>query len=153
MKCVRLGSPPLYQRTDKFWVQLASSAYCGHVLKTRFTQLKASRVWNEAWLSSFFYKPCNYELFVKQSLNMENAIFMARDSIVERDDIKDPFGGVTMFNKNYDHLPKETYFGLYREATRGNANYFLTYENGKEAARVQDELRLVQMVLIDGTII
>ncbi|KAG4167636.1 hypothetical protein ERO13_A13G208000v2 [Gossypium hirsutum] len=41
---------------------------------------------------------------------------------------------------NYDHLPKETHFGLYREATRGNPNYFLTYGNEKEAARVQDEL-------------
>ncbi|KAA3464209.1 glycosyltransferase-like KOBITO 1 [Gossypium australe] len=144
------------------------------------------RIWNETWLSSFFYKPCNYELFVKQSLNMENAISMARDagmdwiihldtdeliypagaseyslrqllldlpsyvdlvvfpnyeSSVERDDIKDPFGEVSMFKKNYDHLPKETYFGLYREATRGNPNYFLTYGNGKESARVQDELR------------
>nr|KJB76261.1 hypothetical protein B456_012G080800 [Gossypium raimondii] len=48
---------------------------------------------------------------------------------------------VSMFKKNYDHLPKETYFGLYREATRGNPNYFLTYGNGKEAARVQNELR------------
>ncbi|KAK5835642.1 glycosyltransferase-like KOBITO 1 [Gossypium arboreum] len=149
-------------------------------------QQAKSRIWNETWLSSFFYKPCNYELFVKQSLNMENAIFMARDagmdwiihldtdeliypagaseyslrqvlldlpsdvdlvvfpnyeSSVERDDIKDPFGEVSMFKKNYDHLPKETYFGLYREATRGNPNYFLTYGNGKEAARVQDELR------------
>lgn len=37
-----------------------------------------SRIWNETWLSSFFYKPCNYELFVKQSLNMEMAIVMAR---------------------------------------------------------------------------
>ncbi|KAG4151542.1 hypothetical protein ERO13_D04G071700v2 [Gossypium hirsutum] len=149
-------------------------------------QQAKSRIWNETWLSSFFYKPCNYELFVKQSLNMENAIFTARDagmdwiihldtdeliypagaseyslrqllrdlpsdvdlvvfpnyeSSVERDDIKDPFGEVSMFKKNYDHLPKETYFGLYREATRGNPNYFLTYGNGKEAARVQDELR------------
>ncbi|KAB2050176.1 hypothetical protein ES319_A13G227900v1 [Gossypium barbadense] len=41
---------------------------------------------------------------------------------------------------NYDHLPKETHFGLYREATRGNPNYFLTYGNEKEAPRVQDEL-------------
>ncbi|KAH1096850.1 hypothetical protein J1N35_013771 [Gossypium stocksii] len=38
MKCVRLGSPPLYQRTDKFRVQLASTTYCSHVPKTRFTQ-------------------------------------------------------------------------------------------------------------------
>ncbi|KAI3739712.1 hypothetical protein L2E82_30123 [Cichorium intybus] len=37
------------------------------------------RIWNETWLSSFFYKPCNYELFVKQSLNMEMAIVMARN--------------------------------------------------------------------------
>ncbi|XP_039002592.1 glycosyltransferase-like KOBITO 1 [Hibiscus syriacus] len=145
-----------------------------------------SRIWNETWLSSFFYKPCNYELFVKQSLNMEMAIVMARDagmdwilhldtdelihpagareyslrqllldvpnnvdmvifpnyeSSVERDDIKDPFTEVSMFKKNYDHLPKETYFGMYKESTRGNPNYFLTYGNGKAAARIQDHLR------------
>ncbi|GJM91606.1 hypothetical protein PR202_ga07998 [Eleusine coracana subsp. coracana] len=39
-----------------------------------------SRIWNETWLAGFFYKPCNYELFVKQSLNMEMAIVMARDA-------------------------------------------------------------------------
>ncbi|KAH0944073.1 hypothetical protein HID58_003710 [Brassica napus] len=145
-----------------------------------------SRIWNETWLSSFFYKPCNYELFVKQSLNMEMAIVMARDagmdwilhldtdeliypagareyslrrllldvppnvdmvifpnyeSSVERDDIKDPFTEVSMFKKNYDHLPKDTYFGMYKEATRNNPNYFLTYGNGKSVARVQDHLR------------
>ncbi|KAF8376818.1 hypothetical protein HHK36_031505 [Tetracentron sinense] len=43
-------------------------------------QQAKSRIWNETWLSSFFYKPCNYELFVKQSLNMEMAIVMARDA-------------------------------------------------------------------------
>ncbi|KAK3021334.1 hypothetical protein RJ639_047077 [Escallonia herrerae] len=144
------------------------------------------RIWNETWLAGFFYKPCNYELFVKQSLNMEMAIVMAREagmdwiihldtdellhpagareyslrqllsevpanvdmvvfpnyeSSVERDDIKDPFGEVSMFKKNYDHLPKDTYFGNYKEATRGNPNYFLTYGNGKSAARIQDHLR------------
>jgi len=41
-----------------------------------------SRIWNETWLASFFYKPCNYELFVKQSLNMEMAIVMARVWVV-----------------------------------------------------------------------
>ncbi|KHF99735.1 Dephospho-CoA kinase [Gossypium arboreum] len=143
-------------------------------------QQAKSRIWNETWLSSFFYKPCNYELFVKQSLNMEMAIVMARDagmewilhldtdelihpagareyslrqllldvpsnvdmeSSVERDDIKDPFTEVSMFKKNYDHLPKDTYFGMYKESTRGNPNYFLTYGNGKAAARIQDHLR------------
>ncbi|EYU38251.1 hypothetical protein ABFS82_02G114200 [Erythranthe guttata] len=149
-------------------------------------QQAKSRIWNETWLSSFFYKPCNYELFVKQSLNMEMAIVMAREagmewilhldtdelihpagareyslrqllldvprnvdmvvfpnyeSSVERDDIKDPFTEVSMFKKNYDHLTKDTYFGMYKESTRGNPNYFLTYGNGKSIARVQDHLR------------
>ncbi|KAK1366063.1 Glycosyltransferase-like KOBITO 1 [Heracleum sosnowskyi] len=145
-----------------------------------------SRIWNETWLSNFFYKPCNYELFVKQSLNMEVAIVQARkggmdwiihldtdelvhpagtheyslrelfsnvpenidmvvfpnyESSVERDDIKDPFSEVSMFKKNFDHLPKETYYGNYKEATRGNPNYFLTYGNGKAAARIVKNLR------------
>ncbi|XP_043693645.1 glycosyltransferase-like At2g41451 [Telopea speciosissima] len=149
-------------------------------------QQARSRIWNETWLSSFFYKPCNYELFVKQSLNMEMAIVMARDagmdwiihldtdelihpagaqeyslrqllldvpgnadmvifpnyeSSVERDDIKEPFSEVSMFKKNYDHLTKDVYFGMYKESTRGNPNYFLTYGNGKAAARIQDHLR------------
>ncbi|AES81301.1 hypothetical protein MtrunA17_Chr7g0256941 [Medicago truncatula] len=149
-------------------------------------QQAKSRIWNETWLSSFFYKPCNYELFVKQSLNMEMAIVMARDSgmdwiihldtdelihpagtqeysmrqllsdvpgnvdmvifpnyesSVERDDITEPFSEVSMFKKNYDHLPKDVYFGNYKDATRGNPNYFLTYGNGKSAARIQDHLR------------
>ncbi|MCO5613351.1 hypothetical protein L7F22_067627 [Adiantum nelumboides] len=42
-------------------------------------QQAKSRIWNETWLSSFFFRPCNYELFVKQSLNMEMAIVMARE--------------------------------------------------------------------------
>ncbi|KAG6596955.1 Glycosyltransferase-like protein, partial [Cucurbita argyrosperma subsp. sororia] len=149
-------------------------------------QQAKSRIWNETWLSSFFYKPCNYELFVKQSLNMEMAIVMARsagmdwiihldtdelmhpagtreyslrllladvpanvdmvifpnyESSVERDDVKEPFSEVSMFKKNYDHLPKDVYFGNYKDATRGNPNYFLTYGNGKSAARIRDHLR------------
>eukprot|EP00250_Pteridium_aquilinum_P010219 c19222_g1_i1 orf=711-1865(-) len=148
-------------------------------------QLK-SRIWNETWLASFFFRPCNYELFVKQSLNMEMAIVIAREagmdwiihldtdellhpagageyslrrlladvdknvdmvifpnyeSAIERDDISDPFTEVSMFKKNYDHVSKETYFGMYKEATRGNPNYFLTYGNGKSAARIKDHLR------------
>ncbi|XP_057543798.1 glycosyltransferase-like At3g57200 isoform X3 [Amaranthus tricolor] len=144
------------------------------------------RIWNESWLSNFFYKPCNNELFVKQTLNMEMAIGMATDagmewifhldtdellhpagtrgysvtellmdvpadvdmivfsnyeSAVERSDIKEPFSEVSMFKKNFDHLPKETYFGHYKESTRGNPNYFLTYGNGKAAARIQNQLR------------
>jgi hypothetical protein len=30
---------------------------------------------------------------------------------------------ISMFEKRYDHLPKDTYFVLYKEATRANRNY------------------------------
>ncbi|PWA92792.1 glycosyltransferase family 92 [Artemisia annua] len=157
-----------------------------HRTKEFEEQQAKSRIWNETWLSGFFYKPCNYELFVKQSLNMEIAIVMAKEaqmdwilhldtdelihpagaheysvrqlssevpehvdvvvfpnyeSGVERDDIHDPFSEISLFKKNFDHLTKETYFGTYKESTRGNPNYFLTYGNGKSAARVQQHLR------------
>ncbi|GKA34816.1 glycosyltransferase-like protein, partial [Tanacetum coccineum] len=157
-----------------------------HRTKELEEQQAKSRIWNETWLSGFFYKPCNYELFVKQSLNMEMAIVMAKEaqmdwilhldtdesihpagaheysvrqllsevpehvdvvvfpnyeSGVERDDIQDSFSEISLFKKNFDHLTKETYFGNYKESTRGNSNYFLTYGNGKSAARVQQHLR------------
>ncbi|PQQ07660.1 glycosyltransferase-like [Prunus yedoensis var. nudiflora] len=73
--------------------------------------------------------------------NVDMVIFPNYESSVEQDDIKEPFSEVSMFKKNYDHLPKDVYFGNYKEATRGNPNYFLTYGNGKSAARVQDHLR------------
>lgn len=38
-----------------------------------------SHAWQENWLSAFFNKPCNHELFVKQSLNMEIGIVFARE--------------------------------------------------------------------------
>ena len=37
-----------------------------------------SRIWKESWLGKFFDKPCNNELFVRQSLNMEIAIQTAQ---------------------------------------------------------------------------
>nr|GEZ62684.1 glycosyltransferase-like At2g41451 [Tanacetum cinerariifolium] len=145
-----------------------------------------SRMWNEAPMSRYFYKPCNYELFVKQYLNTEMAIVMAEEahmdwifhldtdeliypagtreyslvellldvpeyvdmvifpnyeSCVERDDIHEPFSEVSLFKKNYDHLTEEIYYGNYKESVRGNPGYFLTYSNGKSAARVQQHLR------------
>ncbi|XP_019186645.1 PREDICTED: glycosyltransferase-like At2g41451 [Ipomoea nil] len=146
-----------------------------------------SRIWNESWMGPLLYKPCNYELFVKQTLNMEMAIVMAREagmdwifhldtdelihpagsgafsvqqllssvpaevdtvvfsnyeSIVERDDIKDPFSEVSLFKKNRDHIADEAYYKHYHEACPGTTSYFfLTYVNGKSAARIQDHLR------------
>lgn len=68
-------------------------------------------------------------------------VFPNYESAVERDDIREPFSEVSMFKKNYDHLTRDNYFAHYKEATRGNPNYFLTYGNGKAAARIQDNLR------------
>lgn len=145
-----------------------------------------SRIWNETWLAAFFHKPCNHELFVRQSLNMEIAIEMAtRDSVdwllhidtdelmypggndgfslqhvlasfddevdtvvfpnyeslPESDRIHDPFTEVTLFKRNYAHVVSESYFKSYHTVARGNPNYFITYGNGKSAARVRPGLR------------
>ena len=58
-----------------------------------------SRIWNETWLASFFYKPCNYELFVKQSLNMEMAIVMARVCILFFHLLHDTISIFSLYNK------------------------------------------------------
>ncbi|EFN51864.1 hypothetical protein CHLNCDRAFT_7951, partial [Chlorella variabilis] len=145
-----------------------------------------SRIWKESWLSAFFHKPCNHELFVLQSLNMEVGIEMALkdgidwllhvdtdeliypsgspayslqevlgqvpadvdtlvfpnyESLPERDDVVDPFLEVTMFKKNYAHVVSDLYFKSYGVVARGNPNYFITYGNGKSAARVQHGMR------------
>ena len=146
-----------------------------------------SRIWNEKWLAFYFDKPCNYELFVRQNLNLETAIatalaeggigwiahidtdellypagasdfslrtllaavpanfdaliFPNYETAVERDDVEDPFTQVTLFKRNFDHVVREVYFGRYKEMTRNNPNYFLTYGNGKAAARLVPGLR------------
>jgi hypothetical protein len=147
---------------------------------------KNSRIWNESWLSAFFNKPCNNELFVTQSLNMEYAIQMGKEdeidwllhidtdeliypggshqyalqevlakvpaevdllvfpnyeSLPERDDVSYPFVEVSLFKRNFNHVVSEHYFKNYATVAKGNPNYFITYGNGKSAARVQDGLR------------
>lgn len=42
-----------------------------------------SRIWSESWLYAFFNKPCNHELFVRQSLNMEMGIELAQAAGVD----------------------------------------------------------------------
>jgi hypothetical protein len=146
----------------------------------------ASRAWNETWLAAFFHKPCNHELFVLQSLNMEVGIALAErdgvdwilhidtdelmypgsgpeyslqtvlaayppdvDTVVfpnyealpERDDVASPFAAVTLFKRNYQHVLSDAYFRSYHAVARGNPNYFITYGNGKSAARVRPGLR------------
>jgi hypothetical protein len=54
-----------------------------------------------------------------------------------------------MFKKYYDHLAKGTYFGLYKEATRGNPNYFLMVM-GNQLQGFRSIC--VRTVLIDGII-
>ncbi len=75
--CVRAVRPKL------FWVMQAAkpdaiatlSALPGVMVIPVTPELKMrqehSRIWNETWLAAFFHKPCNHELFVHQSLNME----------------------------------------------------------------------------------
>ena len=62
-----------------------------------------SRIWKEPWLGKFFDKPCNNELFVRQSLNMEIAIQTAqREKIdwhvhVDTDELLHPAGAKNGF--------------------------------------------------------
>lgn len=48
---------------------------------------------------------------------------------------------VTLFKRNYAHVVSEAYFKSYHTVARGNPNYFITYGNGKSAARVRAGLR------------
>ena len=50
--------------------------------------------------------------------------------------VRDPFVDVTLFKKSYSHVSRDAYMEEYATVTRGNPNYFLTYANGKSAARV-----------------
>lgn len=145
-----------------------------------------SRAWKEDWLGNFFEKPCNNELFVRQSLNMEiaiaqalaegldwhvhidvdellwpggekhlsmktflgevhptidNVVFANYEACPETDAVRDPFREVTLFKRNFEHVVKRTYMQFYKAVTGANPNYFLTYANGKSAARVAPGLR------------
>lgn len=70
----------LYINVDNCWNLLCAGIMDFYMHWCYLTShfLMYSRIWDETWLAGFFYKPCNYELFVKQSLNMEMAIVMAR---------------------------------------------------------------------------
>ena len=48
---------------------------------------------------------------------------------------------MTLFKRNYHHVVSDAYFKAYHTVARGNPNYFITYGNGKSAARVQSGLR------------
>lgn len=48
---------------------------------------------------------------------------------------------VTLFKRNYAHVESDSYFKSYHTVSRGNPNYFITYGNGKSAARIQPGLR------------
>ena len=51
------------------------------------------------------------------------------------------YAQVTLFKRNYAHVVSEAYFKSYHTVARGNPNYFITYGNGKSAARVRAGLR------------
>ena len=48
---------------------------------------------------------------------------------------------VTLFKRSLQHVQLEHSFENYTTVSRGNPNYFITYGNGKSAARVQKGLR------------
>ncbi|AQK91190.1 Glycosyltransferase-like KOBITO 1 [Zea mays] len=76
--------------------------------------------------------------------NVDMVNFPNYESSIDRDDIMDSFTEVSMFKKYYDHLAKGTYFGLYKEATRGNPNYFLMVMGNQ----LQGEIKLEEAAIL-----
>ncbi|KAL2923460.1 Glycosyltransferase-like KOBITO 1, partial [Bienertia sinuspersici] len=82
------------------------------------------------------------ELLANVSSDVDAVVFLNYEAAVERDNIKAPFTEVSLFKKNLADLPSNyTNFKLLKEAMQNNSNLFLTYANGKSAARIQDHLR------------
>lgn len=48
---------------------------------------------------------------------------------------------VTLFKRNFHHVAAGAYYKAYKSISRGNPNYFITYGNGKSAARIRAGLR------------
>jgi len=148
------------------------------------------RALDEWWLGGWLGKPCNAELFVRQSLNLEDVVPLALrdgvdwiahvdndellypgfgsgasqrvhigmvlddvnqhvDTVVfpnwegapESDRVTEPFKEVTLFKKNTLSVSSDAMSKGYGDLRSGKDNYFLTYANGKAAARVQPGLR------------
>lgn len=76
---------------------------------------------------------------VPQSVDL--LIFPNYESLPERTDVSEPFEEVTLFKRNYAHTESSAYFAAYNTVARGNPNYFITYGNGKSAARLVPGLR------------
>ena len=72
---------------------------------------------------------------------VDMVVFPNYEALPEHDGVLDPLGEVTLFKKSYDHVARQAYQDAYKTVTRGNPNYFLTYGNGKSAARVRPGLR------------
>lgn len=72
---------------------------------------------------------------------VDTVVFPNHEALPEQDDVADAFLEVTLFKRNYAHISSEQYFKHYAVVAHGNPNYYVTYANGKAAARVQPGLR------------
>lgn len=68
-------------------------------------------------------------------------IFPNYESLPEAPDVQDAFTEVSLFKRNYAHVHSKMYYEAYSKISKGNPNYFITYGNGKSAARVIPGLR------------
>ena len=73
--------------------------------------------------------------------SVDTVVFPNYEALPETDDVSAPFEQVTLFKRNYLHVLSDAYFRSYHAVARGNPNYFITYGNGKSAARVRPGLR------------
>ncbi|KAL2610255.1 hypothetical protein R1flu_028828 [Riccia fluitans] len=107
--------------------------------KLREKQIK-SVVWKGDWLSNYQHKPCNYQLYIRQTLNLEAATSVAKESVVENDNVQDPFTEVTLFKRNPSHLTKQDRSEISKTLVHNSSRYFLGQADGCIAARIQPGL-------------
>lgn len=81
------------------------------------------------------------ELLGNVPQNVDIVIFPNYEALPEHANVEDPFTEVSLFKRNYAHVESSAFFESYATVSRGNPNYFITYGNGKSAARVVDGLR------------
>lgn len=81
------------------------------------------------------------ELLGKVPEQVDIVIFTNYEALPEHASVEDPFTEVSLFKRNYAHVDSSAFFESYAAVSRGNPNYFITYANGKSAARVVDGLR------------
>ncbi len=106
--------------------------------RTRTHSFKAHRSWPSSILLHIFNLiATRIREMIHDFVRLRRGVFFCRPG----DAVDSARTQVTLFKRNFHHVVSDAYFRSYKAVTRGNPNYFITYGNGKSAARMQRGLR------------